>query len=423
MPKKPLLPGLDWETPLASHRKIEAERWLTDNPNPTPAQIEALANYLLWGEHQTDGDTPETARNPIKSGFIIQPSTSTPWKRANYAIPISALGEAADIALDTAAPFWKRSSAQRTRRQTFSRETATARLEARGTPAALAALEALRSLWVRMDALQARITFEDEWHLDPTFRPYVARRELVALRQEQYNYAHIWEEPVRPHSWHPATTSAPASDPTFLDFSEIAAFPFPSQPAAPFQPSPTVLRFASHWAATRHDLNADDPSFLDLTDPAIWPNLIAHFDELRLLFPNLATTMEFLMAHTPLKPHLTLVLRGKLASHAASLISEAIAASGNHNKYSPNYISTLYHNQVLPALAQSAATLQLALLALASPDPASHFKQCGICHEWKLRSIDYNARSRMADGLEPNCRACGKALYQKFASAKRKETP
>lgn len=425
MPKKNRL-QLDFSLSSAEERRSFLTGYLESLPfTPTSSELELMANYVLWGDKDSD-DAIEL---------------ETFWKKRGK--PIESLDELKEnpnfLETRLASPYLAPKT-QKTRR-VFSRE------EARelASPDVLAHLE---TLWREIDELDLEIRFYENFTGRQTKPPrdtlvgrftssqiekiraqaqqlteyaYLKKRKLlVEKRSEQYPWRDTYAKPlIQRH-----TQSELQSEPQSPTISLLPLGELPSQlvpkifPSSGEFPVPGVLTPDEEKLLSktlwRDPSNA--PNSFDFRDPVHLASFISLYSD---LVPDdssdenlktLFSTFTYYQKLAHLSPLHLDVLRAKVAHKTNIQIVEEIASK--YGKiYGENYISTLYRQKILPKIASVATAHYQVTSELFFPE---NFKQCKDCARTLLRTPDYFMRkAKSSDGFSPRCKVCEKALRER----------
>ena len=122
---------------------------------------------------------------------------------------------------------------------------------------------------------------------------------------------------------------------------------------------------------------------------------------------RLLQTLDYYVEFAHLKPvHLT-ILRERVHHTPNDLARDRIKEEFGFT-YTINYLSTIYHQQILPSIAQAAQRHREICENLFFPE---NFKTCIDCGRTLLRDeVDFVRRSRVKDGFSCRCKECEKKL-------------
>lgn len=121
----------------------------------------------------------------------------------------------------------------------------------------------------------------------------------------------------------------------------------------------------------------------------------------------LLETLEFYVAQAELNEVWRDVLTMKMDKMKNVDIAEAINAKWGRT-YTPNYISTIFHQRVIPQITGAAAYHEKIVPNIFFEE---EFKTCTGCGRTLLRDADnFTRKSRSKDGFTSRCKACEKAV-------------
>lgn len=134
-----------------------------------------------------------------------------------------------------------------------------------------------------------------------------------------------------------------------------------------------------------------------------------HQDFISSNTPMLVQTLAYYIAQADLsdtqREILSLKLQHKKNSDIADIVNNKYSKS-----YTPNYISTIFRQRIIPKIAEAANYHEKVISNIFFPE---EFKQCTLCGEVKLRDpINFTRKSRSSDGLSPRCKKCEKKIRQ-----------
>lgn len=405
---------LDWNLETEVERKKFIEDYISQYGEAafTSSNLEMMANYILWGKDAQGQNAP--ARG------IELPRRKPTWSPK----PLDSLEELLESPtfsenqiLSPCAPRYTYP------KSTFSRTEALQY----APPYILSQLEAL---WSRIDELDYITSLYDlnsgkrktpiREALESTFAPeerdrlsqiafalsprqYLQlRHELVEVRRQQYILRDSYSPQLllRP-------TPMPQTPPLIPD--HIHTLPLDWETPSPIS--------SLIWNLDRFPIPTDfsEPQ-LSVLSAYIWRSSpsdsinFANPGHLRVLLdPSTDTPFKFKLPLTtyislaPLKPHLRLILDLRLQGLTNAAIADQVNAQFNSN-YSLHYISTLYHNTIIPLISETATQHRLTLENIFFPE---NFKECSKCGRVLLEN-SYNFARRGA-GYGGTCASCRKS--------------
>lgn len=429
MPKRNRL-QLDFSLSSAEERQVFLTKYLeTLAFTPTSSELELMADYVLWGDKNSD-ETIEL---------------ETFWKKKEKKVEsLDELQENPTFLEARLASSYVAPKTQKTRR-VFSREEA----RSLASPYVLAHLE---DLWREIDTLDLETRFYENFIGRQTKPPrsqllerftsaeaeeirahaqslteyaYLKKRKLlVEKRSEQYPWRDTYTTPlVQRHT--PTIAQDPVPPPLLnadIPILPLGSLPiqlvpkiFPSSGEFPtpgtLTPDEEKLLSKTIW---REPSNA--PNSFDFRDPAHLASFISLYSE---LLPDqnsdeglqaLFSTFTYYQKLARLSPLYLDILRAKVAHETNTKIVEKIASKYGKS-YGENYISTLYRQKILPKIAAAASAHYQVTSELFFPE---NFKTCKDCARTLLRTPDYFMRkAKSSDGFSPRCKACEKALRER----------
>lgn len=432
---------LDWTLNTSDERASFINEYTTSLAfTPNEEELEMMGNYILWGR-DPDGQNSE------QKGFVQLERRNSTWS-TTQSTNVGSLDELLETPTFNESELRQPNSpVYKTPKQNFSREEALHRAPPHILPVLL-------DLFRRIDTLDLQINFYELDHgkrknpprdsLLNVFTPdeldalkartkkwnqrtYLKRRHLlVELRREQYTYRDFYAEPI---SLHPAPPNWDLEELT-LD-SEIPIFPLGLHKDSPlFLPFSQLCQNSQDLQFRKSIEQLKLPSYtsnfsIDFRDPEQIYILITQYDELRdtaaaLMInhvdspiPNLLKTLEYYISNTILSDSQRDILSMKRAGQKNNDIVAHINSTYNKT-YTANYISTIYHKKILPAIANAATYHEKLYYALNDP---LNFKRCSTCGTYYLRSEDnFVRKTRARDGFANRCKLCDKLAR---ASAKK----
>ena len=397
---------------------------------PSPAECEKIADYLLWGKEANGDSAAENAGIEMESHW-----SSKPIESLEALIESPTFNESSLRPLDAPKPL--------IRKETFSREEAR-----KNAPAHLQA--DFEALWTQIDELEFTLNTYEYAHGRRKEPPRIAlanrlpeerqtaikesaaslspyhylklKRQLVTLRQQQYDYKDSYSSMILPRTEQFYT---PPVDPfTFGD--EIKVLPLGTIADEPliwkteFDPTAytegelsRISKFYWHqkskpqFDALYFDFRDTDHLYALCED---WGTFVGveNSDESRI--EDLVNTFEYYREMANLEPILSDLLDLKLARKdnmtIRQILNEKYAKS-----YNVNYISTLYCKKILEQIAEAARQHEQMVENLWFEE---EWKKCIDCGKWYLRTADnFVRRAKSKDGFSPRCKACEKALREK----------
>ena len=434
--------NLNWQLEWRDERTGFINSYLNTLPfKPTEDELEMMGKYILWGKNRQNG------LNGRQEGLQLETAAGT-WD----AEPVESL----DALLES--PAFTESMLRRPEdpvykapREVFSRSTA----RKLASPELLHELE---QLWRLIDETELLITFYDLDHQKRTSPPraqllsrfneleilsiheraqhlnsykYLQQKHyLVELRQRQY----IYKDSYAPPMLSTPTFNTHIEDPTLFWDSDIQVLPlglkyansqltqklwrtdrFPEP--KDFNDSELQELTKLLWRPARNSpytFNFENPVQLFLLDGVYLSARESLKTEgvhpLESNFNELLNTYDSYVALAQL-PKVQLQLLNLKRQHISNEQISTILGEEFGHPYTVNYISTLYRQNVLGAIAKTAKKHREVCENLMFPE---NFKLCSDCGRWLLRDAEnFTRKVKVKDGFDCRCKSCAKRLREK----------
>lgn len=425
---------------------------------PTESELETIANYVLWGKD------PTTGKNVVQDKSIQIETRNSTWSTPSV--------ESFDALIESPtfneAQFTQSAiSPARHHRSPFSRADAR-----RQCPAHL--LPTLEDLWRRIDTIDLQICYyeldhgkrqnpprpqllskfseSDQIRLHekaakwPMYYYLKQRHLLVELRREQYTIRDSYQYSLLPNTA-PALIEPETPFDIQTDFIVLPLGVVTPKTALMFKESNSlnpstyseedlVELNRIYWKARRQlsyyeRSNAeDDPDQIriDFRNPSHVCALITKYFEAKTDFSaegadptntlhSLYDTLFYYIDFANLEPIQADLIHLKLHKHK---INSEIAAYLNKTygrAYTPNYISTILHQRIIPAINRAAANHLHQVGELFFPE---EFKTCTCCGRTLLIGEDnFMHRTRSRDGYSNRCKRCDSVERKKRKGGKK----
>lgn len=128
-------------------------------------------------------------------------------------------------------------------------------------------------------------------------------------------------------------------------------------------------------------------------------------------------TLDYYEQQAALSDLQTDILHMKLQNKSNTQISSFINKTYGKS-YNDNYISTIYHQKIIPQIAQAAKNHRQIMENIFYPE---NFKKCKDCGEVLLLCSENFVKSKKSnDGFSPRCKRCEKQKRSKYNEANRK---
>jgi hypothetical protein len=457
---------LDFSLDTTTQRSDFLKNYLTDPQftkcPPTPAELETMANYVLWGKD------PISGKNVVQEKTIQIETRNSTWSAPSASI------ESYDALIESPtfneAQFTQSATVPtRHSREVFSRSAARQQC-----PTSL--LPTLEDLWRRIDWLDLAICYYELDH-DKRQNPprpkllskfttdeqlrihektkswsmyhYLKNRHLLGeLRREQYTIRDSFTTSLLPN-----TTPAPIEpEPAFSFGSDVTVLPLglKTEKNSLFfkekdQLNPhtysedDLIRLNDLYWSTRRALKPyeglsyesnnslwSEPHsqfVIDFRNPAHVAALLSKFsdfqDDINSLTPDeaganpfqlLYDTMLYYLRFTELDQIQTDLISFKLQRRTNPEIADYLNKHYGR-AYTPNYISTVFRQRIIPKVAEAARAHYEQVGSLFFPED---FKTCNTCGKVLLRTEDnFMHRTRSRDGFSNRCKRCDSLARKK----------
>lgn len=412
------------------------------NP-PTQNELETIANYVLWGKD------PSSGKNVVQEKSIQIETRNSTWAST----PVESYDALIESPTFNEAQFTQNSLAPtRSTKKSFSR--AEARLQC---PPHL--LPTLEDLWHRIDILDLQICFYELDHGKrknpprpqllskfsqteqlslhektlkwPMYHYLKQRHLLVELRREQYVIRDTYKNsllPMSPSLSEPESPFDPSIDlivlPLGLSTPKTSLLFKEKNQLNPFTYSDEDLCHLNriYWRTRRQldpiiqNLDSAPSTYVfDFCNESHVISLITKYIESKVDFSingadptntinALFSTLLYYIDFANLDPIQADLIHLKLQKHK---INSEIAAYLNktyHRAYTPNYISTILHQRIVPAICHAASFHKRQVGELFFPE---EFKTCSCCGRTLLiDEINFMHRTRSRDGYSNRCKRC-----------------
>lgn len=401
---------------------------------PTETELETISNYILWGKN-------EKGQNAQQEGSVeLKRWTAAPVESLEALMELPGFSETSLKTL--------RAPAAKIPRQVFSREKALA-----GAPDYLRPY--YEELFREIDTIEltlnfyelfcgkrklpprekllARFTEEEQKQINERalklsqYKYLKLKHLLVELRSEQYTYQDTHQDKILTHtgSVEPVLQEEKiwiGEDiqvwPLGLK-SEIGVYKKIFNDPKPSDFNDDELREVAEILAVE---KRDDEMVLDFTNEEHILNLYNRRADLRdaqtedpdRVYGASAAIVDTLQYYeqranlTPLqKDLLEMKLKFKQNSDIASYINKTYNKS-----YNDNYISTIFHQKVIPQVAGAARVHREIMENIFYPE---RFKKCKDCGKvYLLNSENFVKQKKSNDGFSPRCKACEKLKRSKY---------
>ncbi len=431
---------LDWSLNTAIDRKNFIDKYICSLHDPTPDELETIANYLLYGKD-------EDGQSSVEKKEIEIETRSKTWTKT----PHESLNELME------SPTFNESQLRRpeenfyhARAETFSRTDTLAQC-----PPSMR--QTFENLFAQIDELELSINFYELRHgkrkkpprdeLSVKFTEerqsylnervshwnqyiYLKNRHLlVELRREQYLLRDSFVNTILRET--PPELQIPVNLPSFEE--EIPVFPFGvldehALSASIFRQKP-LLNPSSYTEEELKEVSnflwkkkSSTPKFFfDFRDPMHVFNLIDQFTDLDAFGIDaksinssntsaLLKTFQYYRDFAELSEIQEEILDFKIKKTKNKDISSFINKKYGKS-YTDNYISTIFRQKIIPKICAAAVFHQKIIENLFFEE---EFKQCNTCGQWFLIDGEIFVRKAYSkDGHANRCKKCDKLKRQK----------
>lgn len=395
-------------------------------------EIETIANYLLWGKNSA-------GRNVQQEGDIELKK----WAKTQVE-SLDALIELPGFSEHTLRPLHEPPA--RIRRETFSREEALI-----NSPPYMRAL--YEDLFKQIDTIELIINFYELFvgkrKLPPResllkrftadeqkalnkralklsqYKYLKLKHQLVELRQQQYIYSDTYSNRINLH----LINQPPLLDKGELFIGEdIDIYPIGTWTDDPYHnkifgdPNPYIFTDEEKERISQDLWKHTTNPVLDFTNPKHVLALINSKHDLEdaaIEDPEgiygaagaLVKTLDYYISKAHLKDALRDILGYKLENWSNLQIARQV--NKDYDKtYNENYISTLFHQKIVPAIAQAAQEHREILENIFFPE---NFKKCKDCGRVLLiNNTNFMRQKKSSDGFAPRCKKCEKLKRSKY---------
>jgi len=351
---------LDYNIVSAEDRCAKVRDLTPQLANATPATLEKVANYILYGKSANG--------NKLAEAKEITPKHST-WRRKEPE-SLDSLMENVLFDEQTLSPIGKRSIYVNPK-PTISRDHD-------------GAIPGMAQLWEAIDLTEKQLHTEEL--NGKTLKVYYLRHLLIDLRKEQYTLKALFQ---------PTIASAPSftnTTPHEIDWFSDSGYP--------------IDHGNGEW-----EWHTVAEHTVDFTNPTHIYHILDNYSALRHQVydtPNTSTSyllyaVECLVKKTKLSPSRYHILVRKVDRAPNERIVQELSDKFGVN-YATNYISTIWTKEICGAIARTAEIDRDEWLARNLPHK---WKTCIRCHTKKLRDLRFfSLKSTTHDGLNPICKEC-----------------
>ena len=400
--KKPYT--LDFNIPTAADRTEEVQKILAglDDSQKTPAVLEQLASYILYGED-------EEGRRP-RAQNVSESSRYTTYRTMDDKnVSLEACMEMPTFSEDEIRPFWKRSPYKKT-----IRTVRAPRFDTHGNLIDVgdADIPGMVALWFSIERVQEKLEDSDL----PSYTRYRLQHQLANLRLHQYYLLDSYRPSLHFQEVAPAKTPLRTLDEdTWYTISEEELrarqsdkihYPRLARDSSQWQRQPDgTIR----WYVSRGGIDMENPETIHAILSSYEYLRRYHADEpghpihlLLIDFDSLVEKCAFTGARADI---LQMRLRGYSSDEILSTINKKY-----HLNYHSNRISWILKKEIPREIVAMARRERL------RRDPTTKWKTCSKCHtSYPLDSLFFAKNRATKDGYNTRCKKCESiARYQRI---------
>lgn len=402
---------------------------------PNESELETISNYILWGKDAK-------GRNVQQNGEIeLKKWTSTPTES------LEALAETPGFQETSVRPLSEPPA--RIQRTVFNRQTALQQAPDHLKPV-------FQDLFRQIDELELELNYYELWvgkrKLPPRekletafseeerknlnekalklsqFKYLKLRHLLVELRAQQYTYYDTYKTQVLTH---PGAREPIIQPETIYISEDITVFPIGLKTDSKlsqkvFNPArdPEPGDFGEEELEEICGLlwRPHSKDYIDFTNPQHVLNVYllradlrdAETEDPKSIYGSAARvlrTLEYYEARANLTPLQKDLLELKVKGTQNLEIAKYLNKTYNKT-YNENYISTIFHQKVIPQIAAAASAHREILENIFYPE---NFKKCRDCGRVLLmNSNNFVKQKKSSDGFAPRCKSCEKVKRSKY---------
>lgn len=407
---------------------------------PTQAELDTMANYVLWGKD------PSTGLNAKQAGLVDIDTKHSTWSKDNTVDSLDGLLENPMFNENAVRPL--NSIPTKIKREVFSRKETLAQCPDYLRPTFV-------DLFQRIDHIDLAINYYDLAHnkrvnpprpeLLAAFTPeeltsieqealswnqyhYLKMRHLlVDLRQEQYTLRDGYRHQILPAE---SSCTLVAADPDWD--AEIEVLPLGlvgGEGASVFGTWPTVIpanysekelqQISDYYWKKKNYAPAANQFWFDFRElEHVYQLFNMYFDmkdaiddsQLSSKMRLFLETLDFYIDQANLSDLQKDILKMKVAKMRNDDIAIAVNKQ-YHKRYTPNYISTIFRQRIIPKINNAAAYHERVVGHLFFEED---FKKCNDCGKtFLICPENFTRKSRAKDGFTNRCKACEKKARNK----------
>lgn len=435
--------GLSTDTERAEFVKQYLERDEFKKRPPSDAELETIANYVLWGKN------PLTGKNFVQEKLGTIETRKKTWAPD----PIESLDELLESPTFNEASLLLPTTTKKVR-EVFSRTEARAQCPSHLLPT-------LEDLFRRIDVLDLKICYYDAAHSKRTkeirqslldkfseeeriqfeeealhWNQYYylkQKHELVELRREQFAIRDSFAVTIQRHTLPIVSYDV---ENQHVDFDvDIQVLPLglyhdllfkKLEDLNPFTYTAAELKSVSdeYWQFKEKKLGEGERYFDFRNKEHLYELFLNYFDiegqfnekpSVMRTSDKLLKTLKYYVDCADLDEVHRVILEKKMAHETNQNIADFLHK--NYGKtYSANYISTIFRQRILPKICAAAEMHEKIVGNLFFEE---NFKKCTCCGKWLLRTGDnFVKKTRSPDGLNTRCKKCDKIAREKKKGSK-----
>lgn len=399
---------------------------------PNEKELETIGNYILWGKNEKGLNVQQEGNVELKKW------TSQPVESLEALLELPGFSETSFKTL--------RAPAARIPRQVFSRERALEEAPSYLKPYYEDLFKQIDTIELTLnfyelfcgkrklpprEKLLERFSAEEQERLNEKalrltqFKYLKLKHQLVELRAEQYSYRDTYQDKILTHT---GAVEPVLNEEKIWIGEDIQVWPLGLigqngiqkkifECAGPSSFNQTELKEISDllWREKK-------PNAIDFTNEAHVLNIYTQRADLMdaqtqdpdLIYGAAASIIETLQYYedhaqlTPLqKDLLEMKLNKKQNFEIAQYLNKTYSKS-----YNENYISTIFHQKIIPQVAEAARTHREIMENIFYPE---NFKKCKDCGRiLLLNSKNFVKQKKSNDGFSPRCKVCEKLKRSKY---------
>ena len=358
--------------------------------HPTNAQLEMMANYILYGKDQND-------QNAVDRKEVYIPTKYNSYKKRR----VDSLDELKEL------PTFNEADLQPIHRSIYK------------NPKPELDLSAPEMEPILYTIAQYESQIEDLKNLPETqeirTKIYNLNHMLIELRREQYAFQDILKQPIKLISYNQPYKD-PISDtlcenigPMGLKIGELTRFVNPKE-------DKSYAIVEDFFDSAREGLNLENPTHIYLILQSYETLYEKSIDNPFINAKYLVETIDWYISQVPFDQSRLDIIYFKKHHYPNSYIRQYLKEHYGKN-YSENYISTIYTKEICKKIA---AAVTLVKDRWESRFKPNNWKVCSCCGQWRLKDPREFIRKRNSDdGYAARCKVCDRK--KKNERLKRKE--